>query len=218
MKHVRVTLDADGDEGEIHPMYDLLANAEYIDRATLIDWNFSGDEFGVLQYTKGDIDRFRAAIEAAPIVIDYELTQIGERECYAYVRDATTEPQRELFEIIERSPVTVVSPIEYSASGAASYSVFGPPDEIQAAIEKIPDPIEVTVEQVGSMRSTPGLLETVLSDRQREAVEAALDAGYYEVPREASQEVVAKRIGCSPSTAAEHLQKAETKVLKAVLE
>ena len=218
MKHVRVTLDADGDEGEIHPMYDLLANAGYIDTTTLIDWNFSGDEFGVLQYTEGDIDRFRTAIEEASVVIDYELTRIGERECYAYVRDETTEPQRELFELIERSPVTVVSPVEYGPAGAVSYSVFGPPAEIQAAIEKIPDPIEVTVEHVGSMRSTPGLLETVLSERQREAVETALDAGYYEIPREASQEDVAERIGCAPSTAAEHLQKAEAKLLKAVLE
>jgi hypothetical protein len=217
MKHVRVTLDANGDESEIHPMYDLLANASYIETATLIDWNFSREEFAVLQYTEGDIDRFRAAVEEAPIVIDYELTRIGERACYAYIRDETTEPQRELFGLIERSAITVVSPVEYSQSGAASFSVFGPPAEIQVAIDQIPDPIEVTVEQIGSMATAPGLLETELSDRQREAVEAALDAGYYEIPREASQDEVAERIGCAPSTAAEHLRKAETKLIKAIL-
>lgn len=217
MKHVRVTLDANGNEGEIHPMYDLMANAPYIETATLIDWNFSGDEFAVLQYTEGDIDRFHAALAEVPIVIDYELTRISERACYAYIRDETTEPQQELFGLIEGSSITVVSPVEYSQSGAASFSVFGPPAEIQTALDQMPDPIEVTVEQIGSMATTPGLLETELSDRQREAVEAALDTGYYEIPREASQSEVAERIGCAPSTAAEHLQKAETKLLKAIL-
>lgn len=32
MKHVRLELTADGSESEIHPMYDLLANASFVDR------------------------------------------------------------------------------------------------------------------------------------------------------------------------------------------
>jgi predicted DNA binding protein len=59
--------------------------------------------------------------------------------------------------------------------------------------------------------------ESLLTDRQREAVEAANDLGYYEIPREASQEDVAERIGCAASTAAEHLRKAETKLLRSIL-
>lgn len=57
----------------------------------------------------------------------------------------------------------------------------------------------------------------MLSDRQREALLAALDLGYYEHPRAATQEDIASRLGCEANTASEHLQKAEAKVLTEVL-
>mgnify|MGYP002276742734 CR=1 FL=1 len=56
-----------------------------------------------------------------------------------------------------------------------------------------------------------------LTDRQREAVEAGLDLGYYDVPRTTDHEAVADALGCAPSTAAEHLRKAESKLLRAVV-
>ncbi len=217
MKHVRVSLDASGREGEIHPMYDLLSNAEFVEHATLTDWTYSGEELGVMQYVEGDIDRFQRALAEISVVREYELTRVSDRSCYAYVRDATTPQLAELLETIERSPVVVVSPIEYGPDSGPICSMYGPSEAIQWLIEQLPAPIEPTVDQIGGMASIPGLLESVLSDRQREAVEAALNVGYYEIPREASQEDVAERIGCSPSTAAEHLQKAETTLLKTIL-
>lgn len=67
------------------------------------------------------------------------------------------------------------------------------------------------------MFSTPEVSGATLSDRQREAVEAGLALGYYEVPREASHEDVAEAIDCAPSTAAEHRRKAEAKLLRSTV-
>jgi predicted DNA binding protein len=53
-----------------------------------------------------------------------------------------------------------------------------------------------------------------LTDRQREAVRAAVEAGYYAVPREASLADVAEAIGCAESTASEHLRRAEAAVMR----
>ncbi|MFC6975764.1 helix-turn-helix domain-containing protein [Halomicroarcula sp. GCM10025709] len=61
-------------------------------------------------------------------------------------------------------------------------------------------------------------VETRLSDRQREAVEAALSLGYYDIPRTATHEAVADALDCAPSTAAEHLRKAESRVLHALFD
>lgn len=58
----------------------------------------------------------------------------------------------------------------------------------------------------------PGALES-LTDRQREVVRTAYDAGYYEIPREATTEDVAAELGVDPSTAAEHLQRAERNLM-----
>jgi len=52
-----------------------------------------------------------------------------------------------------------------------------------------------------------------LTDRQREVVETAYAAGYYEVPRTASTEAVADELGLDPSTVAEHLQRAERNLM-----
>ncbi|NEU57192.1 helix-turn-helix domain-containing protein [Halorussus sp. MSC15.2] len=52
------------------------------------------------------------------------------------------------------------------------------------------------------------------TERQQEAVETAVAVGYYDVPRTATHEDVAAELACAPSTASEHLRKAESKVLQ----
>lgn len=52
-----------------------------------------------------------------------------------------------------------------------------------------------------------------LTDRQREIMQVAYEAGYYEVPRQASTEDVAAEVGVDSSTVAEHLQRAERNLL-----
>jgi predicted DNA binding protein len=46
----------------------------------------------------------------------------------------------------------------------------------------------------------------------------AFEAGYYDVPREASRDDVARCLGCAPSTASEHLRKAERRVVSTFLD
>ncbi|MBX0287507.1 helix-turn-helix domain-containing protein [Halomicroarcula sp. F28] len=60
-------------------------------------------------------------------------------------------------------------------------------------------------------------MASLLSDRQQEAIQTALELGYYEIPRAVSHEDVADHIGCAPSTAAEHLRKAESTLLGSLL-
>ncbi|PCR92434.1 helix-turn-helix domain-containing protein [Natrinema ejinorense] len=217
MKHVRISLDANGREAEIHPVYDVLVNAPYVGRSRALQWNFAGDELGIMHYVEGDRERFDAAIEAIPHVLASEIAPAGDEAFYTYIRDAMTEPLRGVFELATGSPVVVIPPVEYAADGTVSYSVVGPSGAIQTAIERIPDPIAVTVTEIGGMETAPGITESRLSDRQREAIETAVDLGYYEIPRDAGHEAVANAIDCAPSTAAEHLRKAEATLLKSVL-
>jgi len=56
-----------------------------------------------------------------------------------------------------------------------------------------------------------------LTDRQREALSVAVDGGYYERPRETGAAEVAERMDVGRRTAAEHLRKAERRVLEAVV-
>lgn len=217
MKHVRLTLDAGGNEAEIHPMYDLLVNAEYVEQATAMHWNYSGQELGIMHFIEGDAVAFQDDIANIPEVLDFDLTVADTNAFYVYIRDATNPRLRELFDLLKQSPVVIIPPIEYLSNGTVSYSVFGPSSAIQSGFDAVPDPIEVSVTEVGSLSAVPSTIETVLSDRQQEAIEAAFELGYYEIPRAASHEDIARTIDCAPSTAAEHLQKAEAKLLQSML-
>ena len=57
-----------------------------------------------------------------------------------------------------------------------------------------------------------------LTDRQREVVETAYEAGYYEVPREATAAEVAAGLDLDASTVVEHLQRAERSLMAHHLE
>jgi len=216
VQHVRVAITANGREGDIHPMYDLWANAPYIERSRALQWNFTGDALGILHYAEGDAAAFEAAVAEVPQVSGYELEPAGEDAFYVYIRDATTDPLRDLFGPITTGGVVVVPPIVYHPDGTVELSVFGPDEEVQAGVAEIPDPVEVTIRQVGGLTGTEVATESQVTDRQREAVEAALGLGYYDVPRTASHEDVADALDCAPSTAAEHLRKAESTVLRSV--
>lgn len=216
MQHVRVRITADGREDEIHPMYDLLANAPFVDRATALQWNFSDGALGILHDVQGDRKPFETAVDGIPEVLEYDLEVVGDRRFYVYVRDATTESLAAMFGPVTTGGLIVVPPTVYHGDGTVSVSIFGPQAEFQEAMDRVPDLIEVTVESVGGLAATPGVTAR-LSDRQREAIVTAFDRGYYDVPKTASQEDVAAAMDCSPSTAAEHLQKAEATLVQSFL-
>jgi len=217
MKHVRLGLDAGGREAEIHPMYDVLMNAPFVERATALQWNWAGETLGILHYIVGDIDAYDAAASDIDAVIDYELEPAGDDAFYAYIFDELTPTSRAMFEPASYRGLVVVPPIVYHADGRVSMSAFGPADVIQRAIEAVPDPLEATVQSVGGLTGLPQVTESYLSERQQAALEAGLELGYYAIPREADQEDVAAALACAPSTAAEHLRKGERKVIQSVI-
>ena len=218
MKHVRVRISAGGREAEIHPMYGVMTGAPFVDRATALQWNYTGDALGILHYVVGDADALEATMQEIPEVVGYDIERVDERSCYVYVRDATTDSLRALFEPMAAGGLVIVPPVEYEPDGTVTFSLFGPEAEMQDAIEAVPDPVELSIEAVGGLAATTAATEARLTERQREAVEAAIESGYYDVPRTASQADVAAEIGCAPSTAAEHLRKAESRVPRALVE
>ncbi|SEO56273.1 hypothetical protein SAMN04487948_103243 [Halogranum amylolyticum] len=57
-----------------------------------------------------------------------------------------------------------------------------------------------------------------LTERQREVLTTAFDAGYYEIPRRTTTEEIAAVVGVERRTAEEHLRRAENKLLAGVIE
>jgi hypothetical protein len=209
-------MTADGREGELHPMYGVMANADFVEYAAALNWNVTDGQLSILHYVEGDVEAFEAAIREIDLVREYELKPAGDGTFYAYLHDDLTDAVLDLWSVGDRSGVVTVPPIEWHPDGTATVSVFGPSAVIQAAIDAVPESVTVTIEEISGMQAMPGTVASSLSERQREAVEAAVDVGYYDVPRTGSQGDVAARLDCASSTAAEHLQKAESRVFRAL--
>ena len=198
----------------MHPVFDMLTRGDHVERVYGLHWNFSGDRLGILHYMEGEFERYVAELESIQSVLGYDIARADDRHFYVYHRCVVDGGAQELFETFTRDTLLLVPPIAFSDDGAATVSLFGNSAEVQAAIESIPDAIEVDVHEVSGMADTPKVTGAMLTARQREAVEAALSLGYYDIPREASYQDVAVEIDCAPSTAAEHLRKAEGKLVQ----
>lgn len=196
-------------------MYGVLTETSFVERATAVQWNYTGDALGILHYVVGDAEALEKAIQEIPEVIGYDIEHIDDRSCYVYVRDATTDSLQEMFSPLTSGGLIVVPPVEYDPDGTVVFSMFGPDDEIQDAIEDFSVPIDVSIEEVGSLTSTAATIDATLTDRQREVAETAVRLGYYDIPRSASQEDIAVELDCAPSTIAEHLRKVEVRMLRA---
>jgi predicted DNA binding protein len=214
MKHARVRITAHGKERDIHPMYGVMAEASFVERATALQWNYTGDALGILHYVVGDADALETAMEDIPEVIGYDVARVDTRSFYVYVRDATTGPLRELFAPVTSGGILVVPPVKYEPDGTVVFSIFGPDEELQAAVTSVPEPIDVTIEAVGGLADTTAAVEAGLTERQREIVTTAVTMGYYDIPRTVSQAEIAAELDCAPSTVAEHLRKAESRVMR----
>lgn len=215
MKHVRVRIRADGRAGDIHPMYGVMTEAPFVKRATAEQWNYTDDALGILHYVVGDADGLERAMQEIPEVVGYDIERLDERSCYVYVRDATTDSLQELFSPIAAGGLIIVPPIEYEPDGTVVFSMFGPDGEVQEAIDGVSVPVDVTIEAVGGLAGTTAAIESRLTDRQRAVVKTAVELGYYDIPRSASQKDIAAELDCAPSTIAEHLRKSEARTLRA---
>lgn len=95
--------------------------------------------------------------------------------------------------------------------GVENWHIMAPTrDELKSVIGALEQCADIAYIRNGD---TPGGSDG-LTEKQALALRTAIDLGYFDTPRRASIKQVSERMGVSPSTAIEHLRKAEKKVLE----
>lgn len=211
MKYVELVVDQP--PALRHPMQSFLRESDALERAELRTWNTTPEAVEyALFYFEGDADRYRDRVEAVDSIRSSTVTPIDDGSFYAFVEQETREAERRLRAAFARRRLVVDPPIVYDGQGMA-ITVVGKGTDIQAMLDDLPDTMAATVEEVGEYDRRHPTIAAGLTDRQLEAVAAAVGLGYYAVPRSGSLEEVAAALGCAPSTASTHLRKAERSVL-----
>jgi len=216
MRQIRATARVDPEAAPA--FFDLLANSEEIEEARVLEVNTTIDGIETVLFAiDGDTDAFAAGAAETPGV---ESVEVADYDDTSYALLVMRPLETSLFDAIHQgdrlSGFVVRTPIIYR-DGAMHGRVVGDTGALQRAFDDSPDAMDIEVEEVGRFRGRLDELETTLSERQREAVDAALALGYYDQPRGATQADVAEVLDCSPQTAGTHLRKAESKVMRAVL-
>lgn len=216
MKHLRLRLTPD--EATIHPLFSVVTGRDAIGGAQMVDWNVSDpDQPRLLFAIVGNRDSISPEVASMEMVADFEITPVSEGQFYLHVWPEPTPVSRRLLEMYQREDLMLVHPIEYT-DDSAYVSILGDPEVLQRALDQFSSGLGVSVERVGGLHTSPETVVAQLSPRQREAVEVGFELGYYQHPREATHEDIADQMDCAPHTVTAHLQKAEAKILAALLE
>ncbi|MFC7204171.1 helix-turn-helix domain-containing protein [Haloferax namakaokahaiae] len=216
MKSVELRLQPD--ERYVHPMHGFVVEHEGFEQSRLRHWNPARSEVNTLVFevVGADIDAYEEALTASPTVLSHEVAQLPGDSFFIVVRERLDGESIRLTSAFTQDGLVVVPPVVFDGDGTISVTIVGTNEALQSAIDLTPDGIEIEVEQVREYTGPTEFGSVELSPRQREAVEAAVACGYYHEPREGSVATVAERLACSPSTAAEHLRKAEMKVMATI--
>lgn len=98
-------------------------------------------------------------------------------------------------------------------NGTISVNVLGTEKEILgflSSAKKLPG-VRVSL----AKKSRLGIFKKpLLTAQQERTLKTAIESGYYSIPRKIQIRALAKKLGISTSTAAEHLRKAESKVIE----
>lgn len=216
MKHIRLRLTP-GNE-TIHPLFTIMTDPEYVSLAQMVDWNIGDTEQPTLLFAvEGNPDRIESELDSTSHLTDYELIPIDQGRFYLRVRPKPTPLTRKLFQMYTERDLVILHPVVYHG-GCAHVSLLGEPVDLQVAVEKFSSGVDVTVERVSDFLPRTDTVISLLSPRQREALETAFELGYYKHPRRATHAEIGDQMGCAPNTASVHLQKAESKILSAVVE
>ncbi|AUV82958.1 hypothetical protein C2R22_15995 [Salinigranum rubrum] len=218
MKSLRLRLTLD--EPTLHPMHAFVCRHEAFTRSHLIHWNTGGDgTVSMIFNVEGERPEVYAdALESVESVVDSEVSVRGGESFYVYVRDDLREADRRLLATYRSESLVVVPPVTYRGDRSMAFTLVGTVEAVQSAVSDTPDDVAVDVLSVRPYDA--GAVDPLLrlTARQREAVDAAVDIGYYGARREGSVSDVAEALGCSPATAAEHLRKAEAEIMSRAVE
>ena len=196
-------------------MHQFVVEQSGFESARLLSSTVSRGDHTALFHVEGwPPEPYEAELAAVETVDEYALSRQSGRSFAVYVREELAAHDRAVVESFGKRGLATLYPVVYDADGSMRITLVGPSATLQSAIDELPESVSADVRNVGAYgaRRVGGTSE--LTDRQTEAVVAAVECGYYEDPRRGSVEEVADELGCAPGTAAEHLRRAERTVMR----
>lgn len=203
-------------EDVTHPMHKFITKHSEYGATQLLQWNPKVDDPTIfLFHINGPQEPFLSELADAETAEVTEPSPATNTDgFYLYVQEEADGNDIEIMSAFAEGNIVVVPPLVYDIDGSIRVTVVGVASAVQRMVDRMPDSIDVSVRHIWNGANRAVHSGTGITDRQQEVIIAAVETGYYQIPREATVADVAARLGCAPSTAAEHLRKAESTLMR----
>jgi predicted DNA binding protein len=207
------------DEGAFPGVDRALARADGVTREGLLNLEWLDDGSYVLLYDlhtddPGAVERVLAEHDE---VFKHDVFETTDGGCCAFAHVAERPSLSAVLELVDEHALLLQRPFTFDPDGVA-VTVIGDGPSLQRAFDALSDELPVEVAWTGRYEPEHDPIAARLTDRQREALETAVDLGFYESPRKASYDEIGSALGCAPSTANELLRRAEAALVAGVLD
>jgi len=212
MRYLTVEIKPAGG-GTFHPVGEQLTDDPSITRRAIHQIELL-DDGTVLLFAEasGNRERYERIMESSSHVVEY-LTA-GENRWMAVSQFEPTDEVRRALKLQRESLLVVDTPIQFTSEDHLEVTYFGTDETFSELSEYVEELGSVTFDvlDMGDFETGESSFSRLITARQEEVLEAAVDLGYYSEPRQASLDDVGETVGIAPGTVGEHLRKVEARV------
>jgi predicted DNA binding protein len=214
MKSVSVTLSPP--DGGFHGVDGAIGEVESVSRQKLLYVDVFDDDTCLLVYLLSgrQSGELRRLLDDHPAVIRSRL--LAQRNFYSlYAHVEPDRPLTDLLYAVQDHALLYKQPLLFT-DDRLRVTIGGDEPALQRWLEDLPEGVTVTVDRYGDYEPGVNSVLSLLTDRQREALNVALESGYYDTPRRTTCEELGAALDCSPSTANDLVREAERTVMTAL--
>ncbi|WP_394348194.1 helix-turn-helix domain-containing protein [Salinadaptatus halalkaliphilus] len=197
-------------------MQQFIRERDVVQYEELLSWNIeTGNETEYeLFYVEADREPYEEAIASVASIRWYRITEIDDESFYVYLCQETRPEDKTWREAYTTLDLVVLPPIIYDSDASFEMTLVGAGDDLRTLLETLPDDLEVTVDAIGEFDRRHKTIATDCTERQFEALQVAVETGYYDVPRNGTLADVAYELDCAEGTASHLLRQGEAAVIK----
>lgn len=212
MRYLTVLVNSDSRDA-FHPLGEELTDEPAIERRAIHHIELLVDDTVLLlAEASGSRERYEEIMAESPHVLNY-LTA-GEDRWMTVSQFEPTPLVRRALELQRESLLVVETPIRFTSDDSLKVTYLGTDEAFRTLSDYVDEMGSVSFEilDMGDYEADESALNRMITTRQEEVLEAAVDLGYYSEPRQASLEDIGGAVGISPGTVGEHLRKVEARV------
>ena len=206
------------ERGAFHPLGRELTEDPAIERQAIHRVELLGDgTVLLLAEASGSQERYREIMDRSPHVVEY-LTA-GTDQWTTVSHFEPTDEMRRVLELQRDSLLVIDTPIHFTDDDRLKVTYLGTDKTFKTLFEyaKSAQGVTFDVIEMGDYEAEDSSFSRLMTSRQKEVLETAVDLGYYSEPRKATLEEIGREVSISPGTVGEHLRKVEERVFSAIV-